>query len=147
MTPHFTAANKTDDVRKAYIVQYAPGGRRCVPAATGWITRTGRAARRRTPPVLCRARRETRAGIDTLDETTMRARMAEAAVGRLATVTADDRPHIVPCCFALSGDAVYSAVDHKPKSTTQLRRLRNLRAKSRAALLVDHYDDDWSSLW
>jgi PPOX class probable F420-dependent enzyme len=73
--------------------------------------------------------------------------MAEAAVGRLATVTTDDRPHIVPCCFALSGDVVYSAVDHKPKSTTQLRRLTNLRANPRAALLVDHYDDDWSSLW
>ena len=26
LTPHFTAANKTDDVRKAYIVQYAPAG-------------------------------------------------------------------------------------------------------------------------
>ncbi|MDQ1480449.1 MAG: hypothetical protein QOI44_1310, partial [Actinomycetota bacterium] len=24
LTPHFTAANTTDDVRKAYIVQYAP---------------------------------------------------------------------------------------------------------------------------
>jgi PPOX class probable F420-dependent enzyme len=42
---------------------------------------------------------------------------------------------------------VYSAVDHKPKSTRQLRRLTNLRANPRAALLVDHYDDDWSSLW
>jgi ectoine hydroxylase-related dioxygenase (phytanoyl-CoA dioxygenase family) len=26
LTPHFTAANTTDDVRKAYIVQYAPDG-------------------------------------------------------------------------------------------------------------------------
>jgi phytanoyl-CoA hydroxylase len=26
LTPHFTAANMTDDVRKAYIVQYAPDG-------------------------------------------------------------------------------------------------------------------------
>jgi PPOX class probable F420-dependent enzyme len=73
--------------------------------------------------------------------------MAEAAIGRLATVTRDDRPHVVPCCFALSGDVVYSAVDHKPKSTRQLRRLTNLRDNPRAALLVDHYDDDWSSLW
>ena len=73
--------------------------------------------------------------------------MAEAAVGRLATVTADNRPHIVPCCFTLSGDVVYSAVDHKPKSTRQLRRLTNLRANPRAALLVDHYDDDWAALW
>jgi PPOX class probable F420-dependent enzyme len=82
-----------------------------------------------------------------VDEATMRARVAEAEVGRLATVAADGRPHIVPCCFALSGDVVYSAVDHKPKSTRQLRRLTNLRGNPRAALLVDYYDDDWSSLW
>ena len=73
--------------------------------------------------------------------------MAEAGVGRLATVTTDDRPHIVPCCFAVSGDVVYSAVDHKPKSTRQLRRLTNLRGNPNAALLVDYYDEDWSSLW
>jgi hypothetical protein len=26
LTPHYTACNTTDDVRKAYIVQYAPDG-------------------------------------------------------------------------------------------------------------------------
>jgi PPOX class probable F420-dependent enzyme len=77
----------------------------------------------------------------------MRSRVAEAAVGRLATVTDDRRPHLVPCCFAVSGDRVYSAVDHKPKSTRQLQRLTNLRANPNAALLVDHYADDWSTLW
>jgi PPOX class probable F420-dependent enzyme len=77
----------------------------------------------------------------------MRARVAEAEVGRLATVSAAGAPHIVPCCFAVSGDIVYSAVDQKPKSTRQLRRLTNLRGNPNAALLVDHYDDDWSSLW
>ena len=77
----------------------------------------------------------------------MRSRVAEAEVGRLATVTADQRPHLVPCCFALSGDTLYSAVDHKPKSTPQLRRLANLRANPNAALLVDHYSEDWSTLW
>lgn len=83
----------------------------------------------------------------------MRRRVAEARVGRLATVTAEGRPHLVPCCFALdaggdgSSDVVYSAVDAKPKTTTALRRLANLRANGAAALLVDHYDEDWSSLW
>ena len=77
----------------------------------------------------------------------MRARVTAAEVGRLATVTADGRPHVVPCCFALSGDTIYSAVDHKPKSTRLLRRLENLRANPYATLLVDHYADDWSTLW
>jgi PPOX class probable F420-dependent enzyme len=82
-----------------------------------------------------------------VDDQTMRARVGDAAVGCLATVTTDGRPHLVPCCFALDGDTLYSAVDHKPKSTRLLRRLANLRANPNAALLVDHYADDWSTLW
>jgi PPOX class probable F420-dependent enzyme len=82
-----------------------------------------------------------------MDEDTIRARVSAAEVGRLATVTADGRPHVVPCCFALSDDTIYSAVDHKPKSTRLLRRLANLRANPNATLLVDHYADDWSTLW
>lgn len=77
----------------------------------------------------------------------MRDRFTSARAGRLATVRPDGRPHVVVCCFAMAGDAVYSAVDDKPKTTRQLQRLRNLAAHPEAALLVDHYDDDWSALW
>ena len=77
----------------------------------------------------------------------MRRRVGEARSGELSTVTADGRPHAVPCCFVLDGDVVYSAVDAKPKSTLALRRLRNLAAQPAACLLVDRYDDDWSNLW
>ena len=82
-----------------------------------------------------------------MDRDTIRARVATARVGRLATVTPAGDPHVVPCCFVLDGDTVLSAVDAKPKSTLALRRIDNLRAHPRAALLVDHYDDDWSTLW
>jgi PPOX class probable F420-dependent enzyme len=77
----------------------------------------------------------------------MRARVASARAGRLATVRPDGRPHVVVCCFATSGDTVYSAVDDKPKTTRQLQRLRNLAAHPDVALLVDHYTDDWTALW
>ncbi len=81
----------------------------------------------------------------------MRRRVRDARVGRLATVTADGEPHVVPCCFVLAGagnrDVLYSAVDAKPKSTLALRRLANIRANPYASLLVDYYDDDWSALW
>jgi PPOX class probable F420-dependent enzyme len=77
----------------------------------------------------------------------MRTRLGVARVARLATVTRDGAPHVVPCCFALEGDTIYSAVDAKPKSTLQLQRLANIRAHPRASLVVDHYDDDWSQLW
>jgi PPOX class probable F420-dependent enzyme len=77
----------------------------------------------------------------------MRERVSAARVGRLATVSADGRPHAVPVCFALVGDVVYSAVDQKPKRSTRLRRIANVEATGRACLLVDEYDEDWSALW
>jgi PPOX class probable F420-dependent enzyme len=78
----------------------------------------------------------------------MRARLSEARVGRLATVRADGRPHVVPCCFVLDGDAVVTAVDDaKAKTTLHLQRLDNIGANSAASVLVDHYDEDWSQLW
>ena len=76
-----------------------------------------------------------------------RDRLVTARVGRLATVSAAGRPHLVPCCFALEADTIYSAVDAKPKSTLALRRLANIGSTPTVALLVDHYDDDWSALW
>lgn len=74
-------------------------------------------------------------------------RLADARVGRLATSGASGAVRIVPVCFALVGRLIVSAVDHKPKRTTQLARLRDIRETGRAVLLVDHYDDDWSNLW
>lgn len=74
-------------------------------------------------------------------------RVAEAPVGRLATVDAAHRPHVVPCCFALEGDLAYSAVDEKPKRTKRLARLEHIRVNPAVSLVVDHYEDDWSCLW
>lgn len=43
---------------------------------------------------------------------------------------------------------LYTAVDHKPKRTTELKRLENVRATPEVSVLVDEYDDrDWSALW
>lgn len=77
----------------------------------------------------------------------MRAAVTTARVARLATVRADGRPHVVPVCFVLLGDVVYSAVDHKPKRGPRLARLANVGANPVASLLVDHYGEDWSTLW
>jgi PPOX class probable F420-dependent enzyme len=77
----------------------------------------------------------------------MRRHLKEARMGHLATVRPDGRPHLVPCCFALNGDTLFTAVDGKPKSTLALQRLANLAAHPTASLLVDHYDDDWADLW
>jgi PPOX class probable F420-dependent enzyme len=77
----------------------------------------------------------------------MRRRLGEARVGMLATAGPDGAPHLVPICFALEGEIVYWAVDFKPKAGPDLKRLRNLAANPRAALLVDHQEEDWDRLW
>jgi PPOX class probable F420-dependent enzyme len=74
-------------------------------------------------------------------------RAAVASVARLATIDSNGRPHLVPVCFALDGETFYSAVDQKPKTTTRLRRLDNIREHPEVAVLIDHYEDDWSRLW
>jgi len=82
-----------------------------------------------------------------MDVDECRRRFAASRVGRLATVTADGLPRIVPVTFALVGESAYSAIDHKPKSTRHLGRLANIRATGVACLLVDRYDEDWTRLW
>jgi PPOX class probable F420-dependent enzyme len=69
-----------------------------------------------------------------------------ARVARLATVDPTGRPHVVPICFAIEGDMLYSAVDEKPKRTRRLRRLTNIEANPAVEVLIDHYDEDWSRL-
>lgn len=77
----------------------------------------------------------------------MRALVTASPVARLATVDAQGRPHVVPICFVLHDEVLYSAVDRKPKRTQRLRRLENLRARPDVAVLVDHYERDWERLW
>jgi PPOX class probable F420-dependent enzyme len=76
-----------------------------------------------------------------------RHRLASSRVARLATAAANGQPHIVPVTFAVDGDIIYTAIDHKPKTTTNLRRLRNIAENPQVSLLADHYSDDWSTLW
>ena len=74
---------------------------------------------------------------------TPRERFATAQVARLATAG----PHVVPICFALDGETIWTAVDAKPKRTRALRRLDNIARDPRVSVLADHYEEDWSRLW
>src|SRR2546430_8936467 len=65
-------------------------------------------------------------------------------VGRLGFLDDRDRPRVLPVTFALSGGAIWSAIDDKPKSSPEPARLRYLRRRPEAALTADRYDDDWS---
>jgi len=71
-----------------------------------------------------------------------------ARVAHLATTNTGLGVDVVPITFALlPGDRLVSIVDQKPKSTTRLRRLDNIRANPEVTVLVDHYEDDWERLW
>lgn len=82
-----------------------------------------------------------------MDEYEARRRFSAARVARLATVSAQGVPHVVPVVFAFVGDVAYTAVDGKAKTTLRLQRLANIAATGRASLLVDEYSEDWSGLW
>jgi PPOX class probable F420-dependent enzyme len=80
---------------------------------------------------------------------TIRAKLKDARVARLATLDAWARPHIVPVCFAYDGKVFYTAIDQKPKRVVpeRLTRLRNILAVPQVALLIDEYTEDWTQLW
>ncbi len=80
-----------------------------------------------------------------------RARFADSPVAVLGTVDAtteaSSTAHLVPVTYVVSGDRVFIAIDDKPKSGRDLRRLRNIAANPRVCLLAQHYQEDWSGLW
>jgi PPOX class probable F420-dependent enzyme len=72
-----------------------------------------------------------------------------ARVGHLATADTHGIPHNIPICFWFDGEtSFYFAVDEKPKRAigTGLKRMRNIAENPRVALVVDEYEEDWSSL-
>ena len=71
-----------------------------------------------------------------------------ARVARLATANAAGAPHTVPLCFWYDGAQFYFAIDEKPKRArgTALKRMRNIAENPRVALLIDHYEEDWTQL-
>jgi PPOX class probable F420-dependent enzyme len=79
---------------------------------------------------------------------TMRRLVRASPRAILGTLNDDGGVDLVPVTFALAGpDTLVTAVDHKPKRTTALRRLDNARRRPGVTLIVDHYEDDWSALW
>ena len=86
-------------------------------------------------------------GDDPPEEARGRSLAASARVATLATLRTDGTPHLVPCVFVVSGDVLYTAVDRKPKRVRELQRLRNIERDPRVALLMQHWDEDWTRLW
>lgn len=71
-----------------------------------------------------------------------------ARAGRLGLIDGAGHPRVLPVTYALVGDAIWSAIDDKPKRARggELARVRWLRERPQATLLVDRYSDDWDEL-
>jgi len=52
------------------------------------------------------------------------------------------------CTILFDGQAIYSVLDAKPKTTPlrQLRRVKNILANPQVSLVVDHYEENWDKL-
>ena len=69
-------------------------------------------------------------------------------VAHLATSDDGGQPAAVPICYAFDGERFYVALDEKPKSVGdyELKRVRNIRANPRVAIVIDDYSEDWNEL-
>lgn len=97
----------------------------------------GRCRRRYPPPRRCHLKPDT-ATLEVL---------AREPSARLATVTPDGAPHLIPIVFIILGDQLVTPIDHKPKTGRTLQRVRNIMSEPRVSVLIDHYEVDWNCLW
>jgi PPOX class probable F420-dependent enzyme len=88
------------------------------------------------------------------DPSLLHAFIASARRATLATIDPRGGPRLVPLCYVAEGAAsggliLHSAIDHKPKRARdplQLARVRDLRARPHATVLVDRWSEDWDQL-
>lgn len=74
--------------------------------------------------------------------------IAEQRVAHLATVDAHGQPAVVPIVYAFDGTAFFTPLDAKPKrvAPAELRRVRDIEANPRVAIVIDVYSEDWRQL-
>jgi PPOX class probable F420-dependent enzyme len=74
--------------------------------------------------------------------------IAAARLAHLATADATGAPHNVPLCYWFDGERIYFVIDEKPKRQQglALKRMRNIAENPRVAVVIDHYEEDWSQL-
>jgi PPOX class probable F420-dependent enzyme len=55
---------------------------------------------------------------------------------------------VLPICYIVAGETLYSAIDAKPKRVPveRLKRLRNIQENPHVALVIDDYGEDWTQL-
>jgi PPOX class probable F420-dependent enzyme len=86
--------------------------------------------------------------IDRLKEPAVREFIESTRIAHLATVSGAGEPHNIPLCYWFDGARFYFVIDEKPKrnSGTAIKRMKNIAENPRVALVIDHYEEDWSRL-
>jgi PPOX class probable F420-dependent enzyme len=74
--------------------------------------------------------------------------ISEGRVGRLGTADSAGQPLVLPICYAFDGQALFSAIDAKPKTRRgdTLKRIRNIRENAKVSVVIDRYEEDWTRL-
>ena len=75
--------------------------------------------------------------------------VSEARTATLGTIAENGRPRLVPICFVLEGEVLYTPIDEKPKQATDprsLARIRDIERRADVTLLIDRWDEDWDHL-
>jgi PPOX class probable F420-dependent enzyme len=76
-----------------------------------------------------------------------RSAFQSARVATRATAGAHGQPHQAPVTSAPRHDLIITAIDHKPKSSKKLKRVRSIEGNPNVTIFADHYDEDWSRPW
>ncbi len=78
----------------------------------------------------------------------MREFIESQRIAHLATASAGGEPHNIPLCFWFDGARFYFVIDEKPKREggVRIKRMRNIAENPQVALVIDHYDEEWSRL-
>jgi PPOX class probable F420-dependent enzyme len=75
--------------------------------------------------------------------------LADARRATLGTVGPEGRPRLVPICFIVLEDVLWTPLDEKPKAVADphaLARVRDIEARSEVAVLVERWSEDWTEL-
>jgi len=72
----------------------------------------------------------------------------EARTATLGTIAEDGRPRLVPICFVLREQHLYTPIDEKPKTNAPrpLARIRDIERRAEVTVLIDRWDEDWDRL-
>ena len=75
--------------------------------------------------------------------------LADARRATLGTIDPDGRPRLVPICFVVVEDVLWTPLDEKPKTVADpraLARVRDIEERPEVTMLVDRWSEDWTDL-